>query len=242
MSTGADETGADHAFAISPLGESALLLRLGDRIDAALNRRVHALAARLRARHPAWLVDIVPAYASLALHLDADAFAADADPLTEAETWLRLRLDEGDDDDAPATARLVEIPVRYGGEDGPDLPGLAQAAGLSESETIVRHTQPEYGVAMLGFAAGFPYLLGLDPRLATPRHAAPRTRVPAGSVAIGGAQTGVYPRDGPGGWQLIGRTDLVLFDPAREPPALLAPGDSVRFVAIDADRPAPPRR
>jgi KipI family sensor histidine kinase inhibitor len=129
----------------------------------------------------------------------------------------------------------VEIPVCYGGECGPDIAAVAEHAGLLRDAVIARHTAAEYTVAMLGFAPGFPYLLGLDPSLQMPRRATPRTRVPAGSVAIGGAQTGIYPRELPGGWHLIGRTPLVLFDPQRELPCLLAPGDRVRFHAIEAD-------
>ena len=137
---------------------------------------------------------------------------------------------------APRDIRaMVEIPVCYGGEFGEDLDAIAARADISIDEVIARHTQAEYTVAMLGFAPGFPYLLGLDPALHVPRRANPRTRVPAGSVAIGGAQTGIYPRELPGGWNLIGRTPLALFDADREPPCLLAPGDRVRFRAIDAD-------
>jgi KipI family sensor histidine kinase inhibitor len=138
------------------------------------------------------------------------------------------------DDEAPAMARLVEIPVCYGGDFGPDLDALADHARLGAEEVVERHAGAMYTVAMLGFAPGFPYLFGLDPALHMPRRASPRTRVPAGSVAIGGAQTGIYPSELPGGWQLIGRTPLVLFDADRDPPSLLMPGDRVRFVAIDA--------
>ncbi|HEY6894280.1 MAG TPA: 5-oxoprolinase subunit PxpB, partial [Rhodanobacteraceae bacterium] len=134
-----------------------------------------------------------------------------------------------------APQRLVEIPVRYGGEYGPDLDALAHYAKLDAAEVIAKHTAATYTVAMLGFAPGFPYLFGLDDALQMPRRATPRTRVPAGSVAIGGAQTGIYPTELPGGWQLIGRTPLALFDAARDPPSLLMPGDRVRFVAIGAD-------
>ena len=123
----------------------------------------------------------------------------------------------------------------YGGEYGPDLEAVAVHAGLSPDAVVARHAAGDYSVAMLGFAPGFPYLLGLDPALHAPRRTDPRTRVPAGSVAIGGAQTGIYPRELPGGWNLIGRTPLPLFDPRREPPALLAAGDRVRFRAIDVD-------
>jgi KipI family sensor histidine kinase inhibitor len=135
------------------------------------------------------------------------------------------------DDAAP----LIEIPVCYGGDCGPDLAEVAAHVGLHCDEVIARHSAAEYRVAMLGFAPGFPYLFGLDASLHLPRRASPRTRVPAGSVAIGGAQTGIYPRELPGGWQIIGRTPLTLFDPARDPPALLAPGQRVRFKVIEAD-------
>ncbi|HET9482549.1 MAG TPA: 5-oxoprolinase subunit PxpB, partial [Xanthomonadales bacterium] len=136
------------------------------------------------------------------------------------------------DDAVDAVPRTVVIPVCYGGDSGPDLDAVAKHTGLSAHDVVARHAAGDYRVAMLGFQPGFPYLIGLDPALATPRHATPRPRVAAGSVGIGGAQTGVYPREAPGGWQLIGRTPLALFDAARKPPALLAPGDRVRFEAI----------
>ncbi|MFT3896415.1 MAG: 5-oxoprolinase subunit PxpB [Thermomonas sp.] len=214
---------------VTRLGEDALLLRLGDGIDADANARVHALAARIEAMRPPWLRDLVPAYASLALFVDADAFADADDPLAHAESWLAALPPDGADSAAPRGA-LHDIGVRYGGEHGPDLDALSEHAGLSPGQVIEMHAAAEYRVAMLGFAPGFPYLLGLDPKLAMPRLATPRQRVEAGSVGIGGEQTGVYPRPGPGGWRIIGRTDAVLFDAMRSPPALLAPGDRVRFV------------
>lgn len=215
---------------ISPLGDDALLLRWGDGIDAAMNARVHAFAARLRAAAPAWLVDVVPAYASAAVFFDG---ACDAVQI--AQTLRSLASAPGET--AQATPpRLVELPVCYGGEHGPDLADVASHCGRSPDEVIARHTAVDYTVAMLGFSPGFPYLLGLDPALATPRLATPRTRVPAGSVGIGGAQTGVYPDAGPGGWQLIGRTPRRLFDATRAAPSMLLPGDRLRFVAIGARR------
>jgi inhibitor of KinA len=236
--------------AIEPLGEAALLLRLGERIDLDVNRRVHALADRLQAQRPPWLREIVPAYASLALHMDPDReiFAVakpglamldqDTDPLDTVEAWLREVLGDAMEEIAPAApGRAIDIPVAYGGMHGPDLGALAQHAGLSVAQTIERHCAVEYLVAMLGFAPGFPYLLGLDPVLQMPRLTTPRTRVPAGSVAIGGAQTGIYPRDSPGGWRIIGHTPLVLFDATREPPSLLQPGDRVRFIGVDIASP-----
>ena len=126
----------------------------------------------------------------------------------------------------------MDIPVRYGGADGPDLDGVAYHAGLDADAVVRMHADAEYTVHMIGFAPGFPYLAGLPPQLATPRRASPRARVPAGSVGIAGSQTGIYPLSTPGGWRLIGRTDARLFRPAHEPPTLLAVGDRVRFVPI----------
>ena len=224
---------------IERLGEDALLLRLGERIDPALNARVHALATAIHARRPRWLVDIVPAHASLALFVDVDMIEDDAPhaeqlPLARAEDWLRAQA--FDPDAGEAGAKAVEpavIPVRYGGAFGPDLDALAANAGMDMEAAVALHAGGDYRVAMLGFAPGFPYLVGLDERLAAPRRATPRVRVAAGSVGIGGAQTGIYPREGPGGWNIIGRTPLRLFDPDRDGPCLLVPGQRVRFRAID---------
>jgi KipI family sensor histidine kinase inhibitor len=221
------------AWRAEALGEDALLLRFGDHIDAATNHQVHRLAAAIDARRPQWLQDLVPAYASLALFVDRAAFDAGTDPLREAEHWLQAQAFDLNGVGHATPGRLVEIPVRYGGEDGPDLDDVAANAGLSAGEAVARHVAAEYRVAMLGFAAGFPYLLGMDDSLSMPRLDTPRTRVAAGSVGIGGAQTGIYPRQGPGGWRIIGRTAMGLFDPVRTPPTLLSPGDRVRFIAID---------
>ena len=214
------------------LGESALLLEFDDRIDRAVNAHVHALGDTVAKLRLPWVLDVVPAYASLAVYIDADAFADAGDPLRAAEDVLRPALSQAAPARRSSSERCVEIVVHYGGENGPDLARVADNAGLSPEDVIRRHVAGEYTVAMLGFAPGFPYLLGLDPQLATPRVAPPRPRGPAGSVAFGGGQTGLYSHAGPGGWNLIGRTDLVLFDPHRDPPALLAPGDRVRFVAV----------
>ena len=215
-------------YTIETLGEDALLLRFGDAVDATATVRVHALSQRIERVRPPWLRDLVPAYASLALFVDTDAFDCMLEPMVEAGRWLQQQDFAGDD--AGIVGRSVEIPVCYGGEHGPDLATLATHAGLGEDDVIARHCAVEYRVAMLGFSPGFPYLLGLDPSLAMPRLDTPRTRVPAGSIGIGGAQTGIYPQSGPGGWRIIGRTTLALFDPLHDPPTLLAPGDRVRFV------------
>lgn len=219
--------------AIEPLGEEALLVRCGDGLDVTTNARVHACTAALQAARPPWVRDIVPAFATLAVFLDTAAMPDAADPLAVARAWVEATCGSrsgSDDAGATPTGALHEIPVAFGGADGPDLGAVADAAGLPEAELVARFCHPVYQVAMLGFAPGFPYLLGLDPVLAMPRLETPRTRVPAGSVAIGGAQAGIYPREGPGGWRLLGRTPLALFDPGSASPALLAPGNRVRFV------------
>jgi KipI family sensor histidine kinase inhibitor len=220
---------------IEPLGETALLLRFGEGLDAGINARVHAAAAALHVADLPGLVDIVPAYATLALHYEPAAWldANGGIPWRNFESAVRAVLATPPMHETLAQ-RIAEIPVCYGGEFGPDLDALASHAKLDAAEVVARHAAATYTVAMLGFAPGFPYLFGLDAALEMPRRAIPRTRVPAGSVAIGGAQTGIYPSELPGGWQLIGRTPLVLFDARRDPPSLLTPGDRVRFVAIDA--------
>ncbi|MCU7372919.1 5-oxoprolinase subunit PxpB [Tahibacter amnicola] len=215
------------------LGADTLLVELGTGIDAATNRRVHAMAARIRAAAIPGVLDLIPAYASLGVRYDPSYYrdSIGSDPATAVAAVVIQAM--GDiDATSRESARTIEIPVCYGGDHGPDLADVARHAGMSVEAAIERHAGAIYTVAMLGFAPGFPYLLGLDSQLHTPRRPTPRTRVPAGSVAIGGAQTGIYPCVLPGGWQLIGRTPEVLFHADRDPPNRLAPGDIVRFVPI----------
>ena len=211
--------------AAEALADDAWLLRLAPGADA--NARAHALAARLRADSPAWLRDVVPAWDSVGVCFDPAQIDPDA-----ALAWLQAH-GNGGPGVALSAPRTIEIPVHYGGEHGVDLDAAAAELGLTPDALVEHHAAPLYTVAMIGFAPGFPYLDGLDPALALPRLATPRSRVPAGSVGIGGAQTGIYPRESPGGWRLLGRTPLTLFDPAADPPSRLLPGDRVRFVAID---------
>ncbi len=215
------------------IAEDALLLRFGEHIDVAVNARVQAACARLQRALPQ--LECVPAYASLLLRFDALDWSDDVavDPQKSLRDTVLAAL--AGDAEAPAPTREHVIPVCYGGNHGPDLGDVASHSGLSSDEVIARHVGAGYQVAMIGFAPGFPYLLGLDPTLAMPRRRDPRQRVPAGSVAIGGSQTGVYPEPLPGGWQLIGRTPLRLFDVSAERPSLLAAGDRVRFCAMDDD-------
>lgn len=216
---------------IERLSESLLIVRVGAAIDAAVNQMVHALAGRIQRAHLPGVVDVAPAYASVAVRYAPQPWhGARLDAFAAISAALRPLL--SDAVIVPGTQRSIEIPVCYGGARGVDLESAAQACGLDTAEFIALHAGAEYRVAMLGFAPGFPYLLGLPRQLHLPRRAEPRLRVPAGSVAIGGAQTGIYPSELPGGWHLIGRTPLRLFDSASPVPCLLAPGDSVRFRII----------
>jgi KipI family sensor histidine kinase inhibitor len=203
------------------LTDSSILVTFGEAIDLETNRKVHALAARLAQNPLEGVIETVPGYASLVVHYD---------PLTrthaEITEWLAAHLNS-EGGSKPRPPRRVEVPVIY---DGPDLPFVAQHCGLSLDEVIRLHSESDYTVYMMGFMPGFPYLGKLPEALHVPRLETPRTRVPAGSVAIAGGQTGIYPQDSPGGWRLIGRTDLKLYDPLRESPFLFAPGDTVRFV------------
>lgn len=216
-------------ISIVPLGRCAWTLVLGDKVSRPLHRRVTGLAARISAASIPGLIEIVPAYATVTVFFEGNAgeVRARLDALchTEPEADRYPERSEGEG----ADSRLHTIPVRY---DGPDLHAVANQTGLSTAEVIRRHGEPEYLVYLLGFVPGFAYLGDLHPSLILPRRASPRTRVPAGSVAIAGSQTAVYPLTTPGGWHLLGSTPITMFDPTREPAALLKAGDRVRFEAL----------
>ncbi len=218
---------------IEPLGDCAALISFGERIDEGMHRLVRAACARLEAEPVPGATELVPAFTTVAVCYDP-ARVGSAAPYRTVAAALAARL-AGLEADAAVPARTVEIPVRYGGAAGPDLAQVAAHAGMAPAEVVRLHAAGEYLVHMIGFAPGFPYLGGLDSRLHCPRREVPRTAVPAGSVGIGGSQTGIYPLESPGGWQLIGRTPLVLFDPSRDPPALLRAGDRVRFVPLEGE-------
>jgi inhibitor of KinA len=214
-------------FRIVAAGDSTVVVEFEERIDPAINARAIALAERLRADPVAGVRDVVPTYRSVAVYFD---------PLRTPQDALMARLEReaaGPVPEARPAGEALRLPVCYGGEFGPDLAAVAAFGGLSESSVIDLHTRPSYHVFMLGFSPGFAYLGVVDPRIAAPRRDTPRVRVPRGSVGIAGAQTGVYPAETPGGWQIIGRTPLLPFDPARANPFLMKPGDAVRFDAID---------
>ena len=172
------------------------------------------------------ILNLHPAYTSVLVDFDPRLYTHDRLEALVRERWETRR------DEAPPPPRTVEIPVRYGGEFGPDLPDVARHNGLAAERVIELHAAADYLVYFVGFSTFFPYLGGLPPEIATPRLSAPRKHVPAGSVAIGGSQAGVYPLASPGGWRLIGRTPLPLFDLHRSPPPLLRMGDHVRFIPL----------
>ncbi len=203
-----------------------LLVELEAAIDPVINERAILLAARIRARQARGVRDVAAGYCTVGVHFDP--LQTD---LAALEHAIQTEFSAIEAIDAIADRPVIEIPVHYGGEGGPDLAAVAAFAGCPEHEVITRHTSRTYRVYMLGFVPGFAYMGRVEASIAAPRHRVPRERVPAGSVGIAGGQTGVYPVDSPGGWQLIGRTDTVMFDARRERPSLLAPGDVVRFVA-----------
>ena len=203
------------------LGDAALLCELPPPATLAQQQQIWALMAEAKS----WpgVGELLPGMNNLTLTFDPLAIDADALITRVIEAWPHL-------DASALDGRRIEIPVAYGGEHGPDLADVAAHTGLTREEVVQRHSSADYIVYLLGFLPGFAFLGGLPPELATPRRAEPRTAVPARSVGIGGEQTGVYPSASPGGWQLIGRTPLQLFDPAAASPTLLRPGDRVRFL------------
>lgn len=228
------ETQATERLRYRHSGDGGLLVELGERIDWTLNARTRRLALLLEQRALPGILEVVPAYCSFLVLFEPDTL--DLDRLKAEIEDLFPGLDDSGEEEPGASGRCVEIPVCYGGDYGPDLASVAQHNGLSPEEVIRIHSLGTYPVYMLGFAPGFPYLGGLDERIATPRLDTPRSRVPAGSVGIAGSQTGIYPLASPGGWRLIGRTPLTLFDPAAEDPVpYYRPGDSLRFVAVSEE-------
>ena len=212
---------------IRECGESMLLVELEPSIDPVVNERAIVLAARLRQRGARGVRDVAPGYCTIGVHFDP--LQTD---LAALEHAIQAEYSAIETLDTIADRPPIEIPVQYGGAAGPDLTAVARFAGCSEDDVIARHTERIYRVYMLGFVPGFSYMGRVDPSIAAPRHRVPRERVPAGSVGIAGGQTGVYPVESPGGWQLIGRTTTVMFDADRGRPSLLSAGDLVRFVPL----------
>jgi inhibitor of KinA len=214
-------------FRIVPAGDSALVVEFEERIDPVVNARTVSFADALQSAAIAGVRDVVPSYRSVAIYFDP--LRTDYEKLVsmlEAEAARPIA-------DSQAGRVPIRIPVCYGGDFGPDLPQVAAFAKMGEEEVIRIHASAIYRVFMVGFVAGFAYMGIVDQRIAMPRHSTPRLRVPLGTVGIAGVQTGIYPAETPGGWQLIGRTPIKPFDPSRAEPFLMKAGDSVQFYAID---------
>ncbi len=211
-------------------GDRALLMELSDAIEPACNEKIGLMVKRLESRGVKGLTEILPTYRSILFYYDpmlTDYYAFQAE--------IKKIYDDLGVGASEANYRILHIPVLYGGDMGPDLGFVADHNGLSREEVIKIHTEPEYLVYMLGFTPGFSYLGGLDPRIFTPRLETARLKIAKGSVGIADKQTGIYPIESPGGWRLIGRTPIDLYDPEKDPPVLLRAGDHLKFKSIDPD-------
>ncbi len=221
-------------FQLYPLGDSAIVVAFGKEIESDLHTKIQAFSAYLQFKPFEGMIEYVPAFTTVTVYFNPWIVSEKGkyDPYARTIGILQDILALTDDSKEKLNPKRVEIPVCYGGTYGPDLEYVAQFSRMSTEEVIARHTSVEYLVYMIGFAPGFPYLGGMDARIAAPRKDTPRTAVPKGSVGIAGLQTGIYPLETPGGWQLIGRTPLSLFYPRENAPSLLQAGDLVRFAAI----------
>ncbi len=213
---------------ISPVGDCAISIDFGQVIDPKINRQIRQIIEQIKGLQLDGIVELVPTYCALLVQYDAMVYS-----YSDICRILEPTLQESVTDSANELVTIVEIPTVYGGEFGPDLGFVASHNHLSEAEVVSIHSGTDYLVYMLGFIPGFTYLGGMDPRIATPRLSSPRTLIPAGSVGIAGEQTGTYPSDSPGGWQIIGRTPVTMYDMSKEQAALLQAGDYVRYVSID---------
>ena len=213
---------------ISPVGDCAISIDFGQAIDPKINRQIRQVIEQIKLLQLDGIIELVPTYCALLVQYDAMVYT-----YSDICRTINPILQESVTDSANERVTIVEIPTIYGGEYGPDLGFVASHNHISEAEVVSIHSGADYLVYMLGFIPGFTYLGGMDPRIATPRLSSPRTLIPAGSVGIAGEQTGTYPSDSPGGWQIIGRTPVTMYDMSKEQAALLQAGDYVRYVSID---------
>ena len=213
---------------ISPVGDSAISIEFGQVIEPKTNQRIRQTVAGIESLHLEGIVEMVPTYCALLIQYDALRYTyAELCRILEPICMQPIQSDESE------LVTVIEIPTVYGGEFGPDLGFVASHNHLTEADVVSIHSGTDYLVYMMGFIPGFTYLGGMDPRIATPRLSSPRTLIPAGSVGIAGEQTGTYPSDSPGGWQIIGRTPVTMYDMSKAQAALLKAGDYVRYVPID---------
>ena len=210
-------------------GDASLLVEFGKEINPEINRKIAATVQLMREQHIEGVVDVIPSFCALLINYDPRVIGYE-EIKSRIKDLLRIEIKAGAE-----RKKIFEIPVCYGGEFGPDIATIAEHAGLTEQEVIDIHSSRDYLIYMLGFLPGFCYLGGLDERIFTPRLASPRIKIDAGSVGIGGSQTGIYPLDSPGGWQLMGKTPVKTYDPDREVPILVEAGDYIRFVPIDEE-------
>ena len=213
---------------ISPVGDRAISIDFGQVIDPTINRHIRQTIERIKELQLDGIIELVPTYCALLVEYDAMLYS-----YSEICNIIEPTLEEGMTNTTNELVTVVEVPTVYGGEFGPDLSFVASHNHLSEDEVISIHSGTDYLVYMLGFIPGFTYLGGMDSCIATPRLSSPRTLIPAGSVGIAGEQTGTYPSDSPGGWQIIGRTPVTMYDISKAQAALLKAGDYVRYVPID---------
>ncbi|WP_439882518.1 5-oxoprolinase subunit PxpB [Pontibacter sp. MBLB2868] len=220
-------------FQLCPLGDSAMVLQFDDHISTETHALIRSISNYFDTHSVTGITEYVPAYTTITFYYDPWLLSeqGNLDPYDKIVELLQHVLRKVKVKKASKTD-VIQIPVCYGGQYGPDLEYVAKYHKMKPKEVVALHTKGTYLVHMIGFAPGFPYLGGLSKKLATPRKDHPRASIPKGSVGIAGNQTGIYPLDTPGGWQLIGRTAVSLFDPEREPPALLKTGDLIRFVPV----------
>lgn len=210
-------------------GDSAIVMEFGNTIEKEINAKIAAVVENLKKKNIDGILDILPTYRSILINYDPVK-------ISYGEMVETLKgLSKSDKANQSDEVRLIEIPTLYGKEYGPDIEFVAENANLSVDEVIKIHSGTDYLVYMMGFMPGFTYLGGLDPRIATPRLKSPRLKIEPGSVGIAGSQTGMYPLESPGGWQLIGRTPLKLFDDTKEPPVFIQAGDYIRYVSINKE-------
>lgn len=227
-------------YRLHPLGDSAVMIKLGDQINVETQRMVKVVTTFLDEHSWEWLIEYIPAFTTVTIFYDPvkvsekmqNSYKLPFDYACEEIKKIMHRLEPGESH----TPRVIDIPVHYGGEAGPDLNNVANHNGITAEKVINTHTRGDYLVYMIGFAPGFPYIGGMSEEIAAPRRDSPRLKIPAGTVGIAGKQTGVYPIESPGGWQLIGRTPLGLFRPDDSVPSLLKAGDKIRFYEISEEQ------